>query len=233
MEATILIVEDESSIRQLLHTALSREGFTVLEAANTEMADAHLANGLPSLVLLDWMMPGESGISYVRRLRRDDLTRELTVILLTARDGEMDVINGLDAGADDYITKPFSPRELVSRVKAHIRRRSGFGGEQSLQVGPLALDPTSYTVQINGQSLAIKGSEFRLLKFLMEHPDRVYSRAQLLDHVWGRNAFLEERTVDVHILRLRKLLKTGGADKLVQTVRVAGYKLSADASAAS
>lgn len=228
MEATILVVEDESSIRQLLHTALSREGFKVLEAANTSLADAHLANGLPALVLLDWMMPGESGISYIRRLRRDELTRDLTVILLTARDGEVDVINGLDAGADDYITKPFSPRELVSRVKAHIRRRSGFGGEETLQVGPLVLDPASYTVHIDGQSANIKGSEFRLLKFLMEHPERVYSRAQLLDHVWGRNAFLEERTVDVHILRLRKLLKAGGADKLVQTVRGAGYKLSAD-----
>jgi len=228
MEATILIVEDEPSIRQLLHTALSREGMRVLEAANTSLADAHIANGLPSLVLLDWMMPGESGISYVRRLRRDDLTRELTVILLTARDGEADVINGLDAGADDYITKPFSPRELVSRVKAHLRRSEGFGIEQSLQVGPLALDPQSYTVQMNGRNLQIKGSEFRLLKFMMEHPDRVYSRAQLLDHVWGRNAFLEERTVDVHILRLRKLLKPSGADNLVKTIRGAGYKLSAD-----
>lgn len=233
MEATILIVEDEPSIRQLLHTALSREGLKVLEAANTALADAHIANGLPSLVLLDWMMPGESGISYVRRLRRDELTRELTVILLTARDGEADVINGLDAGADDYITKPFSPRELVSRVKAHLRRREGFGSDQTLQVGPLALDPSSYTVQMNEQSLAIKGSEFRLLKFLMEHPNRVYSRAQLLDHVWGRNAFLEERTVDVHILRLRKLLKASGADKLVQTIRGAGYKLSADSSVSS
>lgn len=227
MEATILVVEDESSIRKLLHTALAREGFKVLEAANTSMADAHIANGLPSLVLLDWMMPGESGISYVRRLRRDDLTSDLTVLLLTARDGEADVVNGLDAGADDYITKPFSPRELVSRVKAHLRRSAGHGGDQLLQVGPLALDAASYTVQINGQSLPIKGSEFRLLKFLMEHPDRVYSRAQLLDHVWGRNAFLEERTVDVHVLRLRKLLKAGAADKMVQTVRGAGYKLSA------
>lgn len=233
MEATILIVEDEPSIRQLLHTALSREGFKVLEAANTALADAHIANGLPALVLLDWMMPGESGISYVRRLRRDDLTRDLTVILLTARDGEADVINGLDAGADDYITKPFSPRELVSRVKAHVRRSSGFGSDQTLQVGPLSLDASSYTVQVDGQSLAIKGSEFRLLKFLMEHPDRVYSRAQLLDHVWGRNAFLEERTVDVHILRLRKLLKSAKADKLVQTVRGAGYKLSAESDVAS
>ncbi len=228
MESTILIVEDEPAIRQLLNTALSREGFTVLEAANTSLADAHIANALPSLVLLDWMMPGESGISYLRRLRKDELTRELTVVLLTARDAEADVVTGLDAGADDYLTKPFSPRELISRVKAHLRRSQGFGTGIALRIGAITLDTASYTVQISDKNLAIKGSEFRLLKFLMEHPDRVYSRAQLLDQVWGRNTFLEERTVDVHILRLRKLLKPSGCDKLVQTVRGAGYKLSAE-----
>ncbi len=225
MENTVLIVEDEPAIRQLIHTALAREGITVLEAANTALADAHLANGLPHLVLLDWMMPGETGVQYVRRLRRDELTQDLTVILLTARSDEADVITGLDAGADDYLNKPFSPRELVSRVKAHLRRQQGSDGGKPLQVGPLSLNTASYTVAVNGQALAIKGSEFRLLKFLMEHPDRVYSRAQLLDHVWGRNAFLEERTVDVHILRLRKLLKPSGADGWVHTVRGAGYKL--------
>lgn len=229
MKETILIVEDEPSIRQLLHTALSREGFKILEAANTSLADAHIANGLPALVLLDWMMPGESGIQYIRRLRRDDLTRNLTIILLTAKDGESDIISGLDAGADDYISKPFSPRELTSRVKAHLRRSGGdFGSDQSLQLGPLTLDPTSYTVQVDGLNVPIKGSEFRLLRFLLEHSDRVFSRTQLLDHIWGRNAFLEERTVDVHILRLRKLLKPSGADRLVRTIRGAGYKLSAD-----
>jgi len=225
MDATILTIEDDTSIRKLLHTALAREGFTVLEAANTKMADAHIENGVPDLVLLDWMMPGESGISYVRRLRQDELTRDLPVIMLTAREGESDLVTGLDAGADDYISKPFSPRALVSRVKAHLRRSEGFGGNQSLELGELILDVSSHRVAINGKDTAIKGSEFRLLKFLMEHPDRVYSRTQLLDHVWGRNAFLDERTVDVHILRLRKLLKVGGAEKYVHTVRGAGYKL--------
>lgn len=227
MSTTILIVEDEPAIRQLLHKALSREGLKVLEAANTTLADAHIGNGLPALMLLDWMMPGESGLNYLKRLRQDELTQSLTVILLTARSGEADIINGLDAGADDYITKPFSPRELVSRVKAHLRRNQGFSVTPSLQVGKLSLDPSSYTVSAEGVNLPIKGSEFRMLKFLMENPDRVYSRAQMLDNVWNRNTYLEERTVDVHILRLRKLLKPVGADHYVHTVRGAGYKLSA------
>ncbi len=223
---TILIVEDEPAIREMVAMTLERGGYVVHQAATAEEAERLLANGLPSLILLDWMLPGMSGIELARRLRRDDYTRGTPIIMLTARSEEDDRIRGLEVGADDYIAKPFSTRELQARIKAVLRRSRPHDEDGVLTVDSLKVDTSSHRVSANEQALEMGPTEFRLLQFFMSHPERVYSRSQLLDMVWGRGAYVEERTVDVHIRRLRKALEPSGHDALIQTVRGAGYRFS-------
>jgi two-component system phosphate regulon response regulator PhoB len=223
---SILIVEDEQAIRDMVGFALSRAGFDLSEAADAMQAQERISEELPDLILLDWMLPGISGIDLARRLKRDDYTKDVPIIMLTARGEEDDKIGGLEAGADDYVTKPFSPRELVARIRAVLRRASPEEGDQPLVAEGLTLDPASHRVSAGEKAVDMGPTEFRLLNFFMSHPDRVYSRSQLLDRVWGRNAYVEERTVDVHILRLRKALGPYGYDRFVQTVRGAGYRFS-------
>ncbi|WP_040852993.1 phosphate regulon transcriptional regulator PhoB [Thiorhodospira sibirica] len=223
---SILFVEDEAPIREMVSFALSRAGFEVTEACDASQAQNQLANQLPDLILLDWMLPGISGIDLARRLKRDEYTREIPIIMLTARGEEDDKVSGLDAGIDDYITKPFSPRELVARIKAVLRRTLQEAPDQPISIHGLTLDPASHRITADDTPLDMGPTEFRLLHFFMTNPERVYSRSQLLDRVWGRNTYVEERTVDVHILRLRKVLTPYGYDRFVQTVRGAGYRFS-------
>jgi two-component system, OmpR family, phosphate regulon response regulator PhoB len=222
----VLIIEDESAIRAMISYTLKRSGFEVAEASDADEALVQVTECNPDLVLLDWMLPGQSGMDLARRLRRDDRTRDIPIIMLTARVEEDDKIMGLDAGADDYVTKPFSPRELTARIKALIRRSRPHADEAPVQAGDLTLDPADHRVSIDSRPVTIGPTEFRLLHYFMTHPDRVYSRGQLLDRVWGRNSFVEERTVDVHILRLRKALTSHGYSRYIQTVRGAGYRFS-------
>ncbi|MEJ2478558.1 MAG: phosphate regulon transcriptional regulator PhoB [Acidihalobacter sp.] len=222
----ILLVEDEPAIREMVSFALGRAGLQVREAEDVTEAQSLLADKLPDLVLLDWMLPGVSGIDFARRLKREEYTRELPIIMLTARSDEDDKVGGLEAGVDDYVIKPFSPRELVARIRAVLRRARPESADERLSVDELLLDPSSHRVLARGSQLEMGPTEFRLLQFFMSHPERVYSREQLLDRVWGRNAYVEERTVDVHILRLRKVLGPYGYDRMVQTVRGAGYRFS-------
>ncbi len=222
----ILLVEDEAAIREMTMMALERGGYEVIEAEDTQQAERILTDGLPDLVLLDWMLPSGSGIELARRMRRDEYTREVPIIMLTARSDEDDRIRGLDSGADDYVTKPFSPRELMARIKAVLRRSSPEQDRGVLAVKGLVLDTHSHRVSANGHALDMGPTEFRLLQFFMSHPERVYSRTQLLDMVWSRGSFVEERTVDVHIRRLRKVLESDGFDGFIQTVRGAGYRFS-------
>jgi two-component system phosphate regulon response regulator PhoB len=195
-------------------------------AEDVSSARAQLVDHSPDLVLLDWMLPGISGLDYARELRRNEQTKELPVILLTARDAEDDKIRGLDVGADDYVTKPFSPRELIARVKAVLRRTGANGGDEVIQLGNLVLDSAAHRVSAGEEKINLGPTEFRLLQFFMRHPDRVFSRDQLLDRVWGSNVYIDDRTVDVHVRRLRKALSPHGCDKLIQTVRGAGYRFS-------
>ncbi len=222
----ILIVEDEQSIREMVLFALASTGYEVREAADARQAQALIAERLPDLVLLDWMLPGISGIDFARRLKREELTRDLPIIMLTARVEEEDKVQGLESGADDYITKPFSPRELVARIRAVLRRGGPAVEGELLRVEGLALDLASHRVSAGETLLDLGPTEYRLLEFFMAHPERVYSRSQLLDRVWGSNVYVEERTVDVHIRRLRKVLEPHGHDVLIQTVRGAGYRFS-------
>jgi two-component system, OmpR family, phosphate regulon response regulator PhoB len=228
-DTTILIVDDEASIREMVGFALERAGFRWLEAADAATAQVAIADQKPDLVLLDWMLPDLSGIHLARRLKREELTAHLPIIMLTARGEEEDRIRGLEVGADDYVTKPFSPRELVARIKAVLRRSGASEAEAQIEIGGLCLDAVGHRVSAAGETLELGPTEFRLLHFFMTHPERVFSRAQLLDSVWGRNVYVEERTVDVHIRRLRKALSPHGHDRLVQTVRGAGYRFSARA----
>ncbi|MGM0564392.1 MAG: phosphate regulon transcriptional regulator PhoB [Pseudomonadota bacterium] len=221
----ILVVEDEQAIREMIGFALRREGYHFIEAGSVAEAEEAIADRVPDLMLVDWMLPGTSGVEFVRHAKRDELTQDVPVIMLTARTEEDDKIVGLDAGADDYVSKPFSPRELMARVRA-VLRRFGIADEQLLEAGGLQIDVDSHRVSFEGKYFELGPTEYRLLQFFMSHLDRVYSRAQLLDHVWGRSAFVEERTVDVHVLRLRKALAPYGCDKMVQTVRGAGYRFS-------
>jgi two-component system phosphate regulon response regulator PhoB len=225
-EKTVLIVEDEPAIREMVSFALARAGFQVDEAVDGIQAQERMASRLPDMILLDWMLPGVSGIELARRFKRDEYTREVPIIMLTARGEEDDRVGGLDAGVDDYVTKPFSPRELVARIKAVMRRSVPENEDEPILVDGLSLDPGSHRVSVDGAALEMGPTEFRLLHFFMTHPERVYSRSQLLDRVWGRNTYVEERTVDVHILRLRKALNPSGYDRHVQTVRGAGYRFS-------
>ena len=225
----ILIVEDEQPIREMLAFHLSRAGFETLEAPDSRTARRLLADDRPDLALIDWMLPDSSGLELTRMLKRDKDFDDLAIIMLTARAEERDKISGLDGGADDYITKPFSPRELVSRINAVLRRGTK-ALEESVVAGVLELDSAGHRVLASGKDVKLGPTEYRLIQFLITHPDRVYSRAQLLDRVWGANVYVEERTVDVHVRRLRKALTGVGADSYIQTVRGAGYRFSTRAS---
>lgn len=223
---TILIVEDEPAIREMVAMALERADFSVVQAGNASEAEQRLADRLPDLIVMDWMMPGVSGIELARRLRRDDYTKQVPIIMLTARSEEDDLVRGFDSGADDYLTKPFSPRELIARIRAVLRRATPAGEAGMLEAGTLRLDLGSHRVTAGGDAIEMGPTEFKLLHFFMSHPERVYSRGQLLDMVWGRGAYVEERTIDVHIRRLRKALESSGHDSYVQTVRGTGYRFS-------
>ncbi|MDY0011498.1 MAG: phosphate regulon transcriptional regulator PhoB [Rhodocyclaceae bacterium] len=226
MPANILVVEDEPAIQELITANLLRAGHHVVRAADAESALRLLRDALPDLVLLDWMLPGLPGIELARRLRADERTRAIPIIMLTARGEEHDRVLGLETGADDYVTKPFSPRELVARIKAVLRRRAPQATEDPVEVAGLRLDPVAHRISVGEQAISLGPTEFRLLHFLMTHPERVHSRAQLLDQVWGDHVFVEERTVDVHIRRLRSALEPTGHQSLIQTVRGSGYRLS-------
>ena len=226
MAATVLVVEDEPAIQELIAYNLKQAGHQPLRADSAEQALRLVQDALPDLVLLDWMLPGLSGIEFARRLRSDKRTKTIPIIMLTARAEEQDKLTGLDMGADDYITKPFSPRELAARVKAVLRRRAPEMTDDIVQIATLRLDPATHRVTSDAEQVHLGPTEFRLLHFLMTHPERVHSRTQLLDQVWGDHVFVEERTVDVHILRLRKALTPLNAQHLVQTVRGLGYRLS-------
>jgi two-component system phosphate regulon response regulator PhoB len=221
----ILIVEDEQPIREMIAFHLSRAGYETIEACDCREAREQIADNRPDLALVDWMLPDSSGLELTRMLKRDENYEDLAVIMLTARAEERDKVSGLDGGADDYITKPFSPRELVARIQA-VLRRSGPSPSEVVASGVLELDTAGHRVVASGQEIKLGPTEYRLLLFLVTHPDRVYSRTQLLDRVWGANVYVEERTVDVHIRRLRKALAEVGADHYVQTVRGTGYRFS-------
>ena len=224
--STVLIVDDEAAIRDMLCIALEAADFNVLEAENAQQAHAKIIDANPDLVLLDWMMPGTTGLELLRRLKRDDLTATIPVIMLTAKAEEDSKISGLDAGADDYIPKPFSPRELISRVKAVLRRVGREELQEPISIDQLIFDPIGHRVSISGQQINLGPTEYRLLQFFLTHQERVYSRDQILDYVWGGNVYLDERTVDVHIRRLRKAISVAGHENYVQTVRGAGYRFS-------
>jgi two-component system phosphate regulon response regulator PhoB len=223
---TILLVDDEMAIRTMLCVALEAAGYNVLQAENAQQAHAIIIDRSPDLVLLDWMMPGTTGLELLRRLKRDELTEKTPVIMLTAKAEEDTKISGLDAGADDYIAKPFSPRELISRVKAVLRRIGRDELKAHICVGEMVFDPVGHRVTIANDPIDLGPTEYRLLQFFLTHQERVYSRDQILDYVWGGNVYLDERTVDVHIRRLRKAISVAGHENYVQTVRGAGYRFS-------
>ena len=227
MSASVLVVEDEPQIQELVAVNLEHFGHRVRRASTAEEAEAAIRSALPDVVILDWMLPGESGLAFARRLRSDARTRDLPILMLTARAMEQDKITGLEAGADDYLTKPFSPKELAARIKAVLRRRAPQLSGDMVEVEGLRLDPASHRVTAGDHRLSLSPAEFKLLHFLLTHPGRVYSRTQLLDQVWGDHVYIEERTVDVHIRRLRKALEPTGHDRLIDTVRGAGYGLRA------
>ncbi len=223
----ILVVEDERPIREMIAFGLRRAGFEVREAADARSGRAEVANKLPDLLLVDWMLPDTSGLEFTRALKRDRETRELPIIMLTARAEEGDKVAGLEGGADDYITKPFSPRELLARINAVLRRAMPAEGTERVDIEGLVLDQSSQRVSSGDRTVALGPTEYRMLAFFMTHPERVYSREQLLDRVWGGNVYVEERTIGVHIRRLRKALEEFGYDRLIQTVRGSGYRFSA------
>lgn len=228
MQKHILIVEDEASIRAMVAFALSKDGISSAQAADAREAECAIADRTPDLILLDWMLPGTSGLELARRWRRSASTAEIPIIMLTARGEEMDRVSGLDAGVDDYVVKPFSTRELLARIRAVLRRSQNDDGSGMIVVGGLRIDGAAHRVFAGDTLIAIGPTEYRLLHFFMSHAERVYSRAQLLDHVWGGSVYVEERTVDVHIRRLRKTLEPFQLDALVQTVRGTGYRFSAN-----
>jgi two-component system phosphate regulon response regulator PhoB len=233
----ILVVEDETAIAELISINLRHAGFEVTIAATAEQAQAAVDGALPDLIVLDWMLPGQSGLALAKRWRRESRTRDLPVIMLTARADEADKIQGLDAGADDYLTKPFSTNELMARIRAVLRRKAPEALDAVVEVGPLRIDPATRRVgrDVDGQARDVKlgATEFRLLHFFMTHPERVHSRAQLLDRVWGDHVFIEERTVDVHVKRLREALSPVGCAQMIETVRGAGYRLTQQGAAGS
>jgi two-component system phosphate regulon response regulator PhoB len=226
VQKRILIVDDEPAIRDMVAFALRKAEYEPLHAADAREASAAIVEQVPDLILLDWMLPGMSGLELARRLRKEGLTREVPIIMLTARGEENDRVSGLDAGVDDYVVKPFSARELLARIKAVMRRSRGDEEDGSVALGGLRIDGAAHRVFAGETPLHIGPTEYRLLHFFMTHPERVYTRTQLLDHVWGGNVYVEERTVDVHIRRLRKTLEPFSLENLVQTVRGAGYRFS-------
>ena len=222
----VLVVEDESAIAELVAINLRHAGHEVAIAATAAQAHAEVSRALPDLVLLDWMLPGESGLSLARRWRADPRTRTLPLILLTARAEEADKVAGLDAGADDYLAKPFSTSELMARIRAVLRRRAPQALDERVEIDGLALDPATRRVSCEGREVKVGPTEFRLLHFFLTHPERVHSRAQLLDRVWGDHVFIEERTVDVHVKRLREALAPVNRSRMIETSRGAGYRLT-------
>ncbi len=222
----VLVVEDDDAIREMLVMVLEQSDFEVMEAANAEEALRKLAEKLPDLILLDWMLPGISGVELARRLKKDEGYSDLPIILLTARGEEEDKVRGLEIGADDYMTKPFSPKELIARIKAVMRRSAKLAGSKQITMGNFILDIEQHRLTIAGKTLDVSPTEFKLMHFFMMNPDKVYSRTQLLDQVWGRSVYIEERTVDVHIRRLRKILAQHGCEDFIQTVRGFGYRFS-------
>ena len=222
----ILVVEDESAIAELISINLRHAGFEVTLAGDAEQARVAVDGMLPSLVVLDWMLPGQSGLALARQWRAEPRTRSLPIIMLTARAEESDMILGLDAGADDYLSKPFSANELLARIRALLRRRAPEALDSVVEVGALAINPATRRVTSLGREVKVGATEFRLLHFFMTHPERVHSRAQLLDRVWGDHVFIEERTVDVHVKRLREALATVACQHMIETVRGAGYRLT-------
>ncbi|GAB2500773.1 phosphate regulon transcriptional regulator PhoB [Pseudoxanthomonas sangjuensis] len=227
MQKHVLIVDDEPAIRDMVAFALRKGEFEPVHAGDAREAQGKIADRVPDLILLDWMLPGTSGLELARRWRKDALTRDVPIIMLTARGEENDRVGGLEAGVDDYVVKPFSARELLARIRAVMRRARGDDEDGSVGIGPLRIDGAAHRVFANDAAVPIGPTEYRLLHFFMTHPERVYSRAQLLDHVWGGNVYVEERTVDVHIRRLRRTLEPHGVEHMVQTVRGSGYRFSA------
>ncbi|MDD2842417.1 MAG: phosphate regulon transcriptional regulator PhoB [Tolumonas sp.] len=226
MSMRVLVVEDEAPIREMLCFMLEQKGYEPVEAADFTEAVALVKEPYPELILLDWMIPGGSGIQFIKLMKQEELTRNIPIVMLTARGEEEDKVRGLEVGADDYITKPFSPKELTARIKAVMRRSAPTATEEVIDVQGLRLDPVSHRVTANELPLDMGPTEFRLLHFFMTHPERVYSREQLLNNVWGTNVYVEDRTVDVHIRRLRKAMAVTGHDVLIQTVRGSGYRFS-------
>ncbi len=227
MAANILIVEDEPAIQELLALNIIQAGHQPIRALTVEQAQLIMQDTIPDLILLDWMLPGMSGIEFARKLKADEISKSIPIIMLTARGEESDKIRGLEVGADDYVTKPFSPRELNARIKAVLRRRAPQMTEDPIEAGGLRLDPTTHRVTANNKTIDLGPTEFKLLHYFMSNPERVHSRSQLLDRVWGDKVFVEDRTVDVHIRRLRLALEATGHENLIQTVRGAGYRFSA------
>ena len=223
---SVLLVEDEASIREMVQLALSRAGFEIRAVADAVHAEREIEQSRPDLILLDWMLPGVSGLEFARRLRQRDSTRNIPLIMLTAKGEESDRLSGFDAGADDYVVKPFSVKELVARICAVLKRTTPVGDDHPIEVDGLRLDPVSHRVTGRGETIRTGPTEFRMLHFFMSHPERVFTRGQLLDRVWGRDVYIEERTVDVHIRRLRKVLAGHGFDRFVQTVHGTGYRFS-------
>jgi two-component system phosphate regulon response regulator PhoB len=225
-EINVLVVEDEEAIREMLAMVLEQADIGVLAAADTQQALSLLDQHDPDLILLDWMLPGMSGVDWAKRLKKDETYQDMPIVMLTARGEEEDKVRGFNVGIDDYITKPFSPRELIARIHAILRRAGKLGKLGRIQAGDVTLDKTEHRVTISGREVSVSPTEYRLLEFFMTHPGKVYSRTQLLDQVWGRSTYIEERTVDVHIRRLRKILTEHNCEDLIQTVRGFGYRFS-------
>lgn len=226
MARRILVVEDETAIREMICFVLEQNGFQPIEAEDYDSALSFLIDPYPDLVLLDWMIPGGSGLQVIKQMKRESNTRDIPIIMLTAKGEEEDKVQGLETGADDYVIKPFSPKELVARVKAILRRLSPMSAEDVIEFNGLGLDPVSHRVTSQDKPIDMGPTEFKLLHFFMTHPERVYSREQLLNYVWGTNVYVEDRTVDVHIRRLRKAIEEDGHDRMIQTVRGTGYRFS-------
>jgi two-component system phosphate regulon response regulator PhoB len=226
MSKRILLVEDEAPIREMVKIVLEQNGFETIEAEDYDIALEKIGEPYPDLILLDWMLPGGSGVQLAKKLKQLEFVKDIPIIMLTARGEEEDKVRGLDAGADDYVTKPFSPKELIARIKAVIRRATPMSNDDLIEFNGLSLDPVSHRVTINGTPVDMGPTEFKLLHFFMTHTERVFSREQLLNNVWGTNVYVEDRTVDVHIRRLRKAISLSNHDDMIQTVRGAGYRFS-------
>lgn len=228
MAANILIVEDEESILELIAINLHQAGFNPIRSLNAEYAENLIREALPDLIILDWMLPGMSGVEFAKRVRGNPNTKNIPIIMLTAKSDESNKLKGLDTGADDYMTKPFSPKELIARIKAVLRRKSPELVDEPISIKGLTLDPNKHLLQYNNKTITIGPTEFKLLNFFMKNPDRVFSRNQILDKIWGNKSDIDDRTVDVHIKRLRDTLKISGQESLIKTIRGIGYRLSKD-----